>query len=165
MEKSNKKANTQPPKKVQEPKALVVNESNKYVLGGYFSLGLNNFYKTILLVFAKTGIKVMSGNGNILYSEEKIGQVLNTLFKSTLSPRPKFEAFEQAWAVNFKLTANQQVTLQKLLFHHFPVLGPIMADEEAYKVIKTKKSNVTDAYSMTLGVTLSECLKAISIIP
>lgn len=150
--------------KVQKPQALVVNEGNKYVLGGYFSLGLNNFYKTILLVFAKTGIKVMSGNGNILYSEEKIGQVLNTLFKSTLSPRPKFEAFEQAWAVNFKLTANQQVTLQKLLFHHFPVLGPIMADEEAYKVIKTKKSNVTDTYSMTLGVTLSECLKAISII-
>ena len=158
------KQNAPRSKKVIKPEALVVNESNKYVLGGYFSLGLNNFYKTILLVFAKTGIKVMSDNGNILYDDEKIGQVLNTLYKSTLSPRPKFEPFEQAWAKNFKLNSNQQVALQKLLFHHFPVLGPIMADEEAYKVIKTKKSNVTDTYSMTLGVSLPECLKVISII-
>lgn len=166
MGKDNKKKKTfiQPKKKIQEPKALIVNEDNKYVLGGYFSLGLNNFYKTMLLVFAKTGIKVMSDNGNILYSDEKIGQVLNTLYKSTLSPQPKFEPSEQAWAKYLKLNANQQVTLQKLLFHHFPVLGPIMADEEAYKVIKTKKSNVTDTYSMTLGVTLPECLKVISII-
>lgn len=154
----------QPKKKVENPKALVIDENNKYVLGGYFSLGLHNFYNTILLVFAKAGIKVMSDNGNILYQEEKIGLILNTLYKSTLSPHPKFEPFEQAWSVNFKLNANQQVKLQKLLFHHFPVLGPIMADEEAYKVIKTKKSNVTDTYSMTLGVTLSECLKVISII-
>ena len=151
-------------KKVEKPKALVVNENNKYVLGGYFSLGLNNFYKTILLVFAKTGIRIMSDNGNILYDEEKIGQVLGTLYKSTLTPRPQFEPFEQSWVKYFKLNANQQVKLQKLLFHHFPVLGPIMADEEAYKVIKTKKSNVTDTYSMTLGVTLPECLKVISII-
>lgn len=158
------KQNAQQPKKVKKPEALIVNENNRYVLGGYFSLGLNNFYKTILLVFAKTGIKVMNDNGNILYDDEKIGQVLNTLYKSTLSPRPKFEPFEQTWAKNFKLNSNQQVALQKLLFHHFPVLGPIMADEEVYKVIKTKKSNVTDTYSMTLGVSLPECLKVISII-
>ena len=154
----------QPKKKVGKPMALVVNENNKYVLGGYFCLGLNNFYKTILLVFAKTGIRIMSDNGNILYNDEKIGQVLHTLYKSTLSPCPQFEPFEQAWSKNFKLNANQQVTLKKLLFHHFPVLGPIMADEEAYKVIMTKKSKVTDTYSMTLGVTLSECLKVISTI-
>ncbi len=146
------------------PKALVVDDNNKYVLGGYFSLGLNNFYKTILLVFAKTGIKCLSDNGNIVYSDEKIGQVLHTLYKSTLTPRPQFEGFEKKWAVNFKLNANQQVKLQKLLFRHFPILGPIMADEEAYKVIRNKKSNVTDSYTMTLGVTLSECLKVISII-
>lgn len=146
----------------KKPKALIVDKDNKYVLGGYFSLGLNNFYKTILLVFAKTGIKIMSEKGNVLYDEEKIGQVLNTLYKSTLKPRPQLEPFERAWATNFNLNVNQQVKLQQLLFHHFPILGPIMADEEAYKVTKSKKSNVTDLYSMTLGITLSECLKAIS---
>ena len=103
-----------PKKNVKKPMALVVNENNKYVLGCYFSLGLNNFYKTILLVFAKTGIKVMSDNGNILYGEEKIGQVLCTLYKCTLSSSPKFEPFEQAWSKNFKLNANQQATLRKI---------------------------------------------------
>ena len=150
--------------KVQKPQALVVNETNKYVLGGYFSLGLTNFYKTVLLVFNKAGIKVVSENGNIIYSDEKIGQVLNTLYKSTLNPRPSFEPFEEAWTKHFKLNTNQQVKLQKLLFHHFPILGPIMADEAAYKVNNSKKSNVTDAYTMTYGVTLSDCLKVLSTI-
>ena len=149
---------------VQKPQALVVNETNKYVLGGYFSLGLTNFFKTVLLVFNKAGIKVVSDNGNIIYSDEKIGQVLNTLYKSTLNPRPPFEPFEQSWANQFKLNTNQQVKLQKLLFHHFPILGPIMADEAAYKVNNSKKSNVTDAYTMTYGVTLSDCLKVLSTI-
>lgn len=149
---------------VQKPQALVVNETNKYVLGGYFSLGLTNFFKTVLLVFNKAGIKVVSDNGNIIYSDEKIGQVLNTLYKSTLNPRPPFEPFEQSWANQFKLNTNQQVKLQKLLFHHFPILGPIMADEAAYKVNNSKKSNVTDAYTMTYGVTLPDCLKVLSTI-
>ncbi len=162
--KNQNNSNPQQTKKVQKPKALVVNEGNKYVLGGYFSLGLTNFFKTVLLVFNKAGIKVVSNNGNIIYSDEKIGQVINTLYKSTLNPRPKFEPFEQSWANQFKLNTNQQVKLQKLLFHHFPILGPIMADEAAYKVNNSKKSNVTDAYTMTYGVTLSDCLKVLSTI-
>ena len=170
MENSNNNKKTkgnsylQQTKKPKQPEALVVNEVNKYVLGGFFSLGLNNFYKTIMLVFIKTGIKVMSGNGNPIYSEEKIGEVLNTLYKSTLNPRPQFEDYEKAWLSNFKLNTNQQVKLQKLIFHHFPILGPIMANEAAFKVINNKKSNVTDTYSMTYGVSLAECLKVLSII-
>ena len=150
--------------KANEHKALEVNKDNKYVLGGYFSLGLNNFFKTVLLVFAKAGIRVISDNGNIIYVEDKIGQVLNTLYKSTLKPIPPFENFEKAWSPHFKLNSNQQVNLQKLLFHHFPILGPVMADEAAYKVNKNKKSNVLDTYTMTYGVTLPECLKVLSII-
>lgn len=149
---------------VQKPQALVVNETNKYVLGGFFSLGLNNFFKTVLLVFNKAGIKVVSDNGNIIYSDEKVGQVLYTLYKSTVTPRPQFETFEKSWATYFKLNTNQQAKLQKLLFHHFPILGPIMADEAAYKVNNSKKSNVTDAYTMTYGVTLPDCLKVLSTI-
>ncbi len=156
--------NTRYARKVQKPQALVVNEDNKYVLGGYFSLGLTNFFKTVLLVFNKAGIKIISKNGNIIYSEEKIGQVLYTLYKSSLNPRPSSEPFEQAWANNFKLNTNQQVKLQKLLFHHFPILGPIMADEAAYKVTNNKKSNVKDPYTMTYGVTLPDCLKVLSTI-
>lgn len=168
MKSNNKKKNYQNDSQsnqkgsVLKPKSLVVDHSNKYVLGGYFSLGLNNFYKTTMLVFLKAGIRVMSDNGNPIYSDEKIGQVLYTLYKSTLSPRPKFEDYEQSWLPNFKLNSNQQAKLQKLLFHHFPILGPVMADEAAYKVSNNKNSNVTDAYTMTYGVTLSECLKVIS---
>lgn len=158
------KQSVQHPKKAKRTEALVVNETNKYVLGGYFSLGLNNFYKTTMLVFLKAGIKVMSDSGNPIYSDEKIGEVLNTLYKSTLNPRPIFEDYEKSWLANFKLNANQKVKLQKLIFHHFPILGPVMADEAAYKVNNNKKSNVTDTYTMNYGVSLPECLKTLSII-
>lgn len=143
-------------KSIKAPK-FVVDEHNKYVLGGYFGLGLNNFYKTILSVFVKAGIKVKSKNENIIYDEEKIGEVLRTLYKSTLNPRPAFEKSEKAWAENFKLNTNQQVQLQKLLFHHFSMLGPIMADETAYKV-----KNSTNSDEVNHGVTLTECLDVIS---
>ena len=149
-------------RKVKKPTPLVIGKSNKYVLGGYFSLGLNNFYKAILNIFIKTGIKTISKKGTVLYPEEKIGAVLHTLYRSLSGAEHSFNDEERAWAGNFKLDSGQQVRLQKLLFHHFPVLGPIMADEAAYKASKTKKSGVTDTYTMTRGVTLPECLAVLS---
>lgn len=157
-------------KSIKAPK-FVVDEYNKYVLGGYFGLGLNNFYKTILSVFVKAGIKVKSKNENIIYDEEKIGEVLRTLYKSTLNPCPAFEKSEEAWAKNFKLKTNQQVQLQKLLFHHFPMLGPIMANEVAFKVNNSKKNNKDNLQNnnennqqdeVNHGATLTECLDVIS---
>lgn len=166
MEKNHPKTNAQPkqikPVTVNKPNPLIVNEENKYVLGGFFSLGLNNFFKTVLLVFSKVGIMVKNKNGNEIYKEEKIGTILRTLCKCVQESRPTFEKQEEAWAKYFKLNTNQQVKLQKMLFHHFPILGPIMADEAAYKVNKKKKTNVTDTYTMTYGVTLPECLAVLS---
>ena len=168
MEKSENKQHSQgfpfPHKDVRRPQPLKVDQDNKYVLGGYFSLGLNNFYKTVLLVFAKAGIPVVGKKGTILYEEEKIGQVLNTLYKCCLNPKPNFEPSEEKWVPFFKLNVNQQMKLHKLLFKHFPILSPIMADEAAYKANKRKKSKVTDTFSMTLGVSLSDCLKVIGTI-
>ena len=157
MGKEGKKHNNPVVVNCNTPKQFVVNEHNKYVLGGYFGLGLSNFYKTVLSVFVKAGIEVKSKKGNIIYDEEKIGEVLRTLHKSTLNPRPAFEDSEKAWSNNFKLNTNQQVQLQKLLFHHFPMLGPIMAGETAYKV-----KNNTNSSDITHGATLTECLDVIS---
>lgn len=151
-------------------KKFIINAENKYVLGGYFGLGLNNFYKTILYVFVKAGIKVKGKNGSIIYDEEKIGEVLRTLYKSTL-PHPEYDKSEEKWANNFKLKTNQQVTLQKLLFHHFPMLGPIMANEVAFKVNNSKKDNKDNQQNnnenkrqdeVNHGATLTECLDVIS---
>lgn len=147
--------------KIQQP--LVIGETNKHVLGGYFSLGLNNFYTAVLSIFAKIGIKVANENGVVLYSEEKIGVVLRTLYKTVSNEKCNTQE-ELAYATQLKLNSLQQTKLHKLLFHHFPMLGPIMANEAAHKVSKSKKSNVTDAYTMTYGVTLSECLDVISTI-
>lgn len=143
---------------VAKPRPLVVDENNKHVLGGYFGLGLNNFYKATLSIFARTGIKIASKNGTVLYPEEKIGQVIRVLRRSISDPSGNFTHEEKVWSNAFKLSSSQEMRLQKLIFHHFPILGPIMADEGAYKASTNKKSKVTDAYSMTYGVTLEECL-------
>lgn len=160
--KSIQMQNNQQNKIIKTPQPVVIDSANKHVLGGYFSLGLNNFYKAVLSIFAKVGIKVANTKGAVLYSEEKIGVVLRTLYKTISNEECNTE--ETSYAKNFKLNSIQQVKLQKLLFHHFPMLGPIMANEAAYKVSTNKKSNVTDAYTMTYGVTLSECLDVISTI-
>lgn len=149
-------------KAVKEPKPLKVTKDNKYVLGGYFGLGLNNFFKAILSVLAKTGIKVASSNGTVLYPEEKIGAVLRTLYYKVAASDHKFTPKEQTWSKNFNLNVTQQELLKKLLFHHFPILSPILAGETYYKVSRHKKSHVSDAYSLTYGVTLAECLDALS---
>lgn len=130
-------------------KQFVVDENNKHVLGGYFGLGLNNFYKTILSVFVKAGIKVQNGE-SITYIEENIGKILRTL-RDDVSKADKIEP------TNFNLTANQQVQLQKLLFHYFPMLGPIMAAEIAKKV-----KNSTHSNEVNRDATLAECLDVIS---
>lgn len=146
-----------------KPKPLIIDESNKYVLGAYFSLGLTNFFKTVMLVFTKVGIQISNPKtGQLVFNEEKIGEVLHTLYRCSLTPRPAFESREKNWVPKFNLNANQQTLLKKLLFQHFPILGPIMADRGAYKVNKHKKSNVVDSYSINYGVTLSECLLELS---
>ena len=148
--------------KVTAPRPLVISSTNKHVLGGYFSLGLNNFHKTVLHIFKTVGIKITGKDDNILYSEEKIGVVLRALYKKISNNNLTEE--ETSYANHFRLNSNQQVNLRKLIFHHFPLLGPIMADEAAYKVSTTRKSHVTDAYTMTYGVSLSECLDVFSTI-
>lgn len=147
---------------IAKPRPLVVDENNKYVLGGYFSLGLNNFYKAVLSMFAKTGIRIASKNGTVLYPEEKIGQVIRVLNLSIYDPSHELSIEEKKWSDNFNLSSSQEMKLHKLIFHHFPILGPIMADEGAYKANTYKRSNVVDLFSMTLGVTLKECLDVLS---
>lgn len=148
---------------VAKPKPLIIDESNKYVLGAYFSLGLTNFFKTVMLVFTKVGIQIANPKtGQLVFNEEKIGEVLHTLYRCSLTPRPAFEPREKNWVSKFNLNINQQALLKKLLFLHFPILGPIMADRGAYKVNRHKKSAVEDSYSINYGVTLSECLSALS---
>ena len=145
------------------PKPLIIDESNKYVLGAYFSLGLTNFFKTVMLVFTRVGIQITNPKTEqLVFNEEKIGEVLHTLYRCSLTPLPAFEPREKNWVSKFNLNTNQQALLKKLLFRHFPILGPIMADRGAYNVNKHKKSNVVDSYSINYGVTLSECLSALS---
>lgn len=144
---------------VKKPHALVINRDNKYVLGAYFSLGLNNFFKTLVHVFVKAGMDVISKKGNAFFGEEKVGEVLRAFCKSLNGI--KLCQSEKQWEPKFRLNANRQVKLQKLLFHYFPILGPVIADEVAYKAKKNKKSRVVDDYTLTLGATLPECLDAI----
>lgn len=120
------------------------------MLAAYFSLGLNNFYKTILDIFVRAGIKIYNKNGNVIYPELNIDQVIRRLHDTVLSAEKSVDnkadnrliknpiELQKSWAKNFNLKSDQKVKLQKLLVHHSPMLGPIMANESSYRYIPTK---------------------------
>lgn len=128
---------------------------DKSVVGGYFNIARVNFYKTIVHIFASVGIKGT-------YGEEKIGLVLDALYKNMAGKATELTKEQSEWSRNLKLKNDQMVKMQKLLFKHFPILGPIMADVASFNVYKNKKSNVVNDEELMRGVNLVDCIQVIS---
>lgn len=116
-----------------------------------------NFFKTILSILSQTGIAAK-------VEEEKIHEVLRKVYvlnngDARYDEERKGYSSEKA----LKLKPEQQVKMQRLLFHHFPVLGPIMADRTDMKLHKSKKDNGgTISNDELRGVSFADCMKAIS---
>lgn len=128
--------------------------TDKYVVGGYFNIARTNFYKTIVSIFAAVGF-----NGT--YDEEKIDRVLNAFYKKISGKETDKE--ETDLSKKLTLKNDQMVKMQKLLFRHFPVLGPIMADVSSFRVYKNKKSNVVNDEELMRGISLIDCMEVISV--
>lgn len=203
-------ANKQPKQQVIRfsVKQFSIKEGDKKIYGGYFNMGLCNYYKAISHIFSVLGIRqIVTTKFNDeyvkvpMYSEENLYVVLR-YFKKFIDDRTQEESIKKKIqsALRLKsqdqelqkindeelddlmkslhLTNEQLVKFQQLLFKHFPVLGPIMADvvsknvndevkkaiegEDDEKVINRKKSKVIQSYDNLRGVTLSQCLEEVA---
>lgn len=169
MEKSNKNKQyrdkgqdqkNSKPKKVRriQSKDFRISLTGKHVFGAYFNMARTNFVKTINYLLPIAGVR-----GN--YSENQINKMLRALFLIQANRSAELTQEQQQWKRKLILTPEQQTRLQRLLFKHFPVLGPIMADVADHKAyMNKKKSNVQseeEAFEQLRGVSLADCLDII----
>ncbi len=138
-----------------------INLTGKHVFGAYFNMARTNFVKTINYILPIAGIK-----GN--YSENQINKMLHALFLIQANRQSELTKEQSQWAKNLKMNSEQQTRLQRLLFKHFPVLGPIMADVADHKayISKKKKSKTKTedkAFEELRGVSLADCLDIIQL--
>ena len=115
-------------------------EGKKHIMGAYFNMAQQNFYKTFLEILVKSSVKV---NPNWRTLDDILTQI------------------EKGVNGNLLKTNDQKTRMQQLLFRHFPILGPILADEKSYQANQTQKSNVRQTEELLRGVSLEECLKIV----
>lgn len=133
---------------------FTINERNKHILGGYFNMARCNFYKTIMEIFGKVGIK-----GN--YGEDVIDRVLDALYKVNCGQENQLGDEQRNWSRNLSLPVEKQCLMQQLLFRRMPFFGPIMADVASYNIYKTKKSGVIKDEDLSVGVSFDDCLNVL----
>lgn len=130
--------------------------TGKHVFGAYFNMACTNFVKTINYLLPIVGVR-----GN--YSENQINKLLQALFLVQTGRNGELTTEQKQWEKKLRLNPEQQTKFQKLLFKHFPVLGPIMADVADHKAyLNKKKSKVQtedEAFAQLKGVSLADCLE------
>ncbi len=130
--------------------------TGKYVFGAYFNMAQANFVKTIVHILPIVGI-----GGN--YQENQVGKMLHALWLITAGKAQELDSQEKEWEKKLRLNPEKQLQLQKLLFKHFPVLNPMMADVANYRAyLKDQKSKVKtdkDTFEQMRGVSVADCLE------
>ena len=132
--------------------------TGKHIFGAYYNMARTNFVKTINYILPIAGVR-----GN--YSENQINKMLRALFLIQAGRNGELTTEQKQWEKKLRLNPEQQTRLQKLLFKHFPVLGPMMADVAGHKAyLNKKKSKVQtedEAFAQLKGVSLADCLDTI----
>lgn len=166
---------------------------SKNVFAAYYNMGLNNFYKTIVHVFNVVGIEQTfsyddstNADAPLLFNDARthiLLQKMAKLYKGDIDDdafcekvkekcvycskeqRASLDDAMKGFKESIRLTDEQKIRFRQLLFRHFPMLGPVMADETERNVKRdkrdkktTKKSNIEDSYEKLLDVTLDQCL-------
>ena len=150
----------QQPKKVRRRQKtnFSITLTGKHVYGAYFNMARTNLVKTLNYILSIVGVR-----GN--YSENQINKLLQALFLIQAGRNEEMTPEQKQWEKKLRLTPEQQTRLQRLLFKHFPVLGPIMADVADHKAyLNKKKSKVQtedEAFDQLRGVSLADCLEMI----
>lgn len=151
------KQDSQQPKKVRrlQKTNFSIDLTGKHVFGAYFNMARTNFVKTINYILSIAGVRGK-------YSENQINKMLQALFLIQAGRGKELSSEQRQWEKKLRLNPEQQTRLQKLLFKHFPVLGPMMADVADHKAyLNKKKSKVQtedEAFAQLRGISLAECL-------
>ena len=134
--------------------------TGKHVFGAYFNMARTNFIKIINYILPIAGI---SGK----YSENQIDKMLRALFLIHANRIDELTPEQQQWKRKLTMTEDQQMRLHHLLFKHFPVLRPIMADFADHKVYSNKKKSKVntddEAYALMKGISLTDCLEMVAL--
>ena len=157
----NKTANnSQQQKKVRrlQKTSFRISLTGKHVFGAYFNMARTNFIKTINYILPIAGVR-----GN--YSENQINKMLRALFLIQAGRNGELTTEQKQWEKKLRLNPEQKTRLQKLLFKHFPVLSPMMADVADHKAYLNKKKSTVqtedEAFEQLKGISLSDCLEII----
>lgn len=171
MEKNDKKGSAnkqdkqskqdfQQPKKVRrlQKNDFEITLTGKHVFGAYFNMARTNLVKTFNYILPIAGVR-----GS--YSENQINKMLRALFLIQAGRNGELAPEQKQWEKKLRLTPEQQTCLHKLLFKHFPVLGPMMADVADHKAyLNKKKSKVQtedEAFAQLRGISLADCLEVL----
>lgn len=158
----NQKLIDQKPKKVRRRQKtdFRISLTGKHVFGAYFNMARTNFVKTINYILSIAGVR-----GN--YSESQINKMLQALFLVQAGRNNELTTEQKQWEKKLRLNPEQQVKLQKLLFKHFPVLGPMMSDVAGHKAYLNKKKSTIqteeESFAQLRGVSLADCLEMIQL--
>ena len=137
--------------------------TGKHIFGAYFNMARTNFEKTLYYILPIVGIRGK-------YKESDIDKMLHALYLIHSGQSDKLTGEQKGWKKKLTLTVEQQTRLQRLLFKHFPVLNPIMADTanyRAYLELNKKKSSVQsedETFEQLKGISLADCLELFSLI-
>ena len=157
MSKECKKQRQEKKRRLQKAN-FSISLTGKYVFGAYFNMARTNFVKTINYILPIAGVR-----GN--YSENQINKMLHALFLIQAGRNEELTTEQKQWEKKLRLNPEQQTKFQKLLFKHFPVLGPMMADVADHKAYLNKKKSTVqtedETFAMLKGVSLADCLDII----
>lgn len=160
LENESKKGHSEKKRRLQE-KDFTIDLSGRHVFGAYFNMARTNFIKTINYILPIVGVK-----GS--YAENQVNKMLHALFLIQANRDAELTQEQLQWKKKLILNPEQQTRLQRLLFKHFPVLRPMMADVAEHKAyLSKKKSNVTtedEAFEQLRGISLADCLENVLLI-
>lgn len=142
-----------------QKKDFCISLTGKHVFGAYFNMARTNLIKTLNYILPIVGVR-----GN--YSESQFDKMLHALFLIQSGRNEGLTVEQKQWEKKLRLNPEQQIRLQKLLFKHFPVLGPIMADVADHKAYLNKKNkkksevqSEEETFEQLKGVSLADCLE------
>lgn len=131
--------------------------TDKAILGGYYNLARLNFFKTMMTILGQIEVDIKP------IKEDNLSDYLRDILAKLNGNDDEVTKGHQTWLEDLKLGNEKLLLLQKLLYEHFPILGPIMASESSYKIylLKNDKGKHFESSKVMRGVGLVQCLEVI----
>lgn len=125
-----------------------ISKDKKHILAGYVNLARFNFWRTWLHILNAIEVKI-DGKNN-MFDESRINNAVEALF-FRLSAQKMPERLNN---YAFKLNESKKLRLRELLFRHFPMIEPVLANN-----IQKNNKQSSDKKNVS---TLADCVEIIN---